>query len=203
MVIGSTGNAQEKAGKFSVYSVNFVPGWYWPGMDYWNDIYLPSVGVSDQFEGNFSFGGNITFSLPEGFRARAGVSYWSDKTKGDGSSAINSLKISFTRFRLAAVYVPEVVLFKNYQTYLGIEGQFYVINNKLKEDLETADQEGQDYSFGPLVGIERSFGHFAVGAEFMYNLGSYKQDLSDGIGVIEKNVSITGPEISVSLGYKF
>jgi hypothetical protein len=171
-------------------------------MDYWNDTYLPTLGVTETFGGNITYGGNITFALPYNFRTRVGVSYWSEKVNGNESSTISNLQIGFTRFRLGALYSP-VVLFNGYHPYLGVEGQFYLIKNKLDNGTETTEQQGQDYSFAPVIGIDRSFGHVLLGVEFMYNLGKYTQEVSDGIGVTEQKISITGPEVAVSVGYKF
>lgn len=185
---------------FTVYSASIFSSWYQPQMDYWNDTYLPLSGVTDEFEGNFSVGGHITLSLPEDFRARIGVSYWSDQANGTEQSALNSLKVSFTRFRLGATYAPGFARFGDIHTYLGMEGQFFVINNKRKDDTRTTKQEGQDYSFAPLIGVEHSFGHLVTSLEFMYNLGSYSQDL---VGGDKHQVSINGPEVSLSIGYKF
>lgn len=204
LLVVSTGNAQEKAqNKFGVYSVNFTTGWYNPSMDYWNDTYLPALDVSEEFSGNIIFGGNITFTLPYDLRARIGVSYWSEKVDGNENSTINSLRIGFTRFRLGAFYAPAIVSFYGIQPYLGIEGQFYLIKNKLDNGTETTEQDGQDYSFAPVIGIDRSFGHVNLGVEFMYNIGSYTQDVNDGISITKQKVSIDGPEVTISVGYKF
>lgn len=203
LLVASAGNAQEQAQKkFGVHSVNFTPGWYQPSMDYWNDTYLPTLEVSDEFSGNVALGGNITFALPYNLRARVGASYWSDKAEGDESSTINSLQIGFTRFRLGALYSP-IVLFNGFHPYLGIEGQFYLIKNKLDNNAETTEQQGQDYSFALVLGIDHSFGHVNVGVEFMYNIGSYTQQVTDGIGIDRQKVSINGPEVAVSFGYRF
>jgi hypothetical protein len=211
LLLVSAGKAQEQKeeemvqgpSEFGVYSINLNLGWYKPEMDYWNDTYLPAQGVTEDFEGSLSLGGNITFSLPANFRVRTGVSYWKDKVKGNQNSTINSLKIAFTRFRLGAFYVPKNTALFGAQIYFGAEGQFYIIKNKLDYGSEKTNQEGQDYAVAPLVGIERSFGHLIVGAEFLYNLGSYTQDVNTGTGTIDQKVSIDGPEISISVGYKF
>jgi len=188
---------------FKVLSVKFTSGWYNPKMDYWNNTYLPAVGVTETFVGNISIGGDVTFALPYNLRARVGISYWSDKVKGNESSTINSLHIDFTRFRLGAVYAPKVASFSGFQPYIGIDGQFFLIQNKLDDGSKTTEQQGQDYSFAPVIGIDRSFGNFIVAAEFMYNLGGYTQELKDGISTVKQKISIAGPEVTISLGYSF
>jgi hypothetical protein len=208
LLIGTIGKAQDESkdpvsNGFRVYCESFSLSWYQPKMDYWNDTYLPTLGVTETFGGNIAIGGNITFALPFDLRTRVGMSYWSEKVKGKNNLTINSLQVGFTRFRLGVLYAPKSVSFIGFQPYLGIEGQFYLINNKLNNGTETSEQQGQDYSFVPLIGIDRSFGHFVVGAEFMYNLGSYIQDISDGIAIKEQKVSLTGQEVAVSVGYKF
>lgn len=204
LLVASIGKAQEQAqNKFGVYSVNLSPGWYQPSMDYWNDTYLPALNVSDDFSGDITLGGNITFVLPYNLRARIGASYWSDKVEGDESSTISSLQIGFTRFRLGAFYAPVAISFNGFQPYLGIEGQFYLIKNKLDNGTETTEQQGQDYSFAPVIGIDRAFGKVNIGVECLYNIGNYTQDVTDGIGIIEQKVSINGLEVAVSVGYRF
>jgi hypothetical protein len=200
LLMSSTGKAQDK---FGVYSVSLTPGWYQPSMDYWNNTYLPKLGVTETFGGNISLGGNIAFAFPFDLRARVGASYWSDKVTGNDSSTINSLKIAFTRFKVGALYSPAYASFSHFQPYLGIEGQFYLIKNRLDNGADTTYQQGQDYSFAPVIGIERPFGYVLVGLELMYNIGSYTQEVSDGIGVTEQKVSINGPEVMLSVGYKF
>ncbi len=204
LLVASTGKAQEQAqSKFEVYSVSFTAGWYQPSMDYWNDTYLPAMEVTDEFGGDIALGGEITFALPYNLRARGGVSYWKQKVEGEAGSAISSLQIGLTRFRLGALYAPVAVSFNGFQPYVGVEGQFYLIKNKLNDRTATTEQQGQDYSFAPVIGIDRSFDHVILGVEFMYNIGNYTQDVSDGIGVAEQKVSIDGPEVGISVGYKF
>ena len=200
-LVALTGKAQEQ-NKFGVHSINFTPGRYMPAMDYWNDTYLPALGVTEAFSGNVTLGGNITFALPYNLRARVGASYWSDKVKGTENSTISSLQIGFTRFRLGAFYSP-LVLFNDFHPYLGIEGQFYLIKNKLDNGTESTEQQGQDYSFAPVIGIDRSFGHVNIGLEFLYNVGSYTQEVTDALSAIEQKVSINGMEVVVSVGYRF
>ena len=97
LLVASTGKAQEQAqSKFEVYSVSFTAGWYQPSMDYWNDTYLPVMEVTDEFGGDITMGGEITFALPYNLRARGGISYWKQKVEGDAGSAISSLQIGFT-----------------------------------------------------------------------------------------------------------
>ena len=60
-----------------------------------------------------------------------------------------------------------------------------------------------NYSFAPVIGLDCSFGHFVAGIEFMFNLGSYSQDVNDGIGLTEQKVFITRPEVAISGRYKF
>jgi hypothetical protein len=212
LLLVSAGKAQEQqkeeeiknsSSTFGVYSVSFFSGWYKPKMDYWNDTYLPEQGVTEDFSGNLFWGGNITFTLSDDFRARVGGSYWKDKVKGNENSTINSLEIAFTRFRVGAIYAPQNSIIFGFKPYVGAEAQFYIIKNKLNFGAEKTKQEGQDYAFVPLAGIERSFGHIIISGEFLYNLSSYTQDVNTGTSVNEQKISINGPEISVSVGYKF
>lgn len=190
--------------KFHVYSVNFTTAYYSPQMDYWNDTYLPFVGVSETFGGNLVLGGNITFSLPANLRTRVGASYWSDEVAGNTGSNIAGLEIGLTRFNLGLLYAPEKIAFNGFQPYVGIEGQINLIKNKFDGGAEgTTTQQGQDMSFAPILGLDRTFGRIILGAEIKYNLGNYIQEVEMQSGIVENEVSINGPEFSLSVGYKF
>lgn len=204
LLIASTGIAQGTAEqKFGVYSINFTAGFNKPSMEYWNSTFLPSQGVTDAFAGNLVLGGNITFALPYSLKARIGVSNWKDKVEGTSDSKLNSLEIGLTRFRLGALYAPQSISFSGFQPYVGLEGQFYMIKNNLDNGIITSQQQGQDYSLAPVIGIDRSFGQLIVGLEFMYNIGSYTQEINSSAGILEQKVSISGSELALSIGYKF
>jgi hypothetical protein len=187
---------------FAIHSVNFTLGYYSPDMGYWNNTYLPSKGISETFDGNMAVGANITFSLPANLRSRVGASFWSDKVNGTTASTINGLKIGLTRFNLGLLYAPKSLALKGFQPYLGLEGQVYLIKNKYDIDNASITQQGQDLSFAPLLGFDRSFGHLNCGLEVKYNLGNYTQEEANE-GTVEHDVSINGAEVSLSIGYKF
>jgi hypothetical protein len=191
----------------SVHSVNLTAGLYAPEMNFWNENYLPTAGSDDEFGPSMVFGGNITFGILSEFRARVGVSYWSDKVKG-GAAGFDELKISFTRFSLGAFYAPEFASFdQGIQLYVGFEAFYYDINNKLDMEpictmLTSQDMNGHDVSFAPVIGIDKVFGkHILIGAEFTYMIGEYTQAVM--VASQTQKVSIAGPQLSLSVGYKF
>lgn len=182
---------------FAIYSANFTAGYYSPKMDYYPTAYgLPKFG------GNMAFGANVTFSLPSDFRARVGASIWSDEVKGTSTSRVNALKIGLTRFNLGLLYAPKSFAFSNYQPYLGLEVQENLIKNTSTIGNTSITQQGQSMSFAPILGLDRSFGHFNCGLELKYNLGNYNQEEALEQTVVHK-VSISGTEVSLMLGYKF
>ncbi|MGZ2371943.1 hypothetical protein ACXR6G_19400 [Ancylomarina sp. YFZ004] len=190
-----------------VHSVNLSAGLYSPKMDYWNDTYLPAAGSREELGSNIVIGGNISFIVASEFRARAGVSYWSDKAEEQGLG-LNELKVSFTRFSLGAFYAPELVAFgEGFQLYGGLEAFYYDINNTLdmqsENDVMTSeDLNGHDVSFAPVIGIDKVFGeHILIGAEFSYMIGEYTQ--AEIVDSQTQKVSIAGPQLSLSVGYKF
>jgi len=187
---------------FAIHSVNFTAGYYSPAMDYWNDTYLPSKGISETFGGNLAIGANITFSLPANFRTRVGASIWSEEVKGTTGSTVDGLKIGLTRFNLGLLYAPKSIAFKDFQPYLGFEGQVNLIKNTYNMSGTSITQQGQDISFAPLLGLDRSFGSFNCGLEVKYNMGNYIQEETFN-GPVEHKVSINGWEVSLSFGYKF
>ncbi len=190
-----------KAG-FAIHSVNFTAGYYSPGMDYWNNTYLPSKGITETFGGNLAVGANITFLLPANFRTRVGASIWSGEVNGTSGSSVDGLKIGLTRFSLGLLYAPESIMLKGFQPYLGIEGQENLIKNTYDINGTSITQQGHDISFAPVLGLDRSFGHFNCGLEVKYNLGNYTQEEANE-GTLEHKVSINGAEVSLSIGYKF
>ncbi len=206
LLIVTTLTAQDENKKtptFKTYSVGISVGYYQPNMGYWNNTYLPLQNVSNDFQGNSIFSGYVNFVLPRGFRTRLGISYFKETVKDNENSSIKSLSIGLRRIGLAVLYAPEYISFIGIQPYMGGEGHFYNIKNKLDVRGITSEQQGQDYSFAPVVGIDRPFGHVNLGLEFMYNIGSYTQDVTDGIGVAKQKVSINGPELRMNIGYCF
>ncbi|MCD4665437.1 MAG: hypothetical protein K8R68_09200 [Bacteroidales bacterium] len=193
----------QKESNFSVQSITASIGGYNPSLDYWNDNYLPESGFDNKFEGNFSLGGQIEFALPVQFTCRVGASFWSDKVKNENHYLFNAFKISFTRFSLAGIYKIEKAKLP-ITPYLGLQGSFYIITNKFTHNNSTSMQQGQDYSWAPLFGLEKTFSkHFITGIEFLYHIGSYTQDVNIGIETKKQKVLINGPELFFKLGYKF
>ena len=187
---------------FSVQSINLIGGLYAPKMDYLNDNYLPNNGCTEEFGAGMLLGGNITFGILSEFRARLGVSYWSDKVANGAD--FDELKVSFTRFSLGGLYAPKFASFGICQAYTGLEAYVYSIKNEfeLSSGSNSEDYTGDDYSFAPLLGLEAHVdSHFVIGAEFSYMLGSYTQ--LEGLDSNSNDVSIAGPQMTLSLGYKF
>jgi len=189
--------------KFGIHNVVLQLGYYSPSMDYWNDNYLPDLGIDEKFKGNLTYGGALDFRLPAHFRIRLAGSYWSYKVEVDEEIFFKSLKISFTRFSLGVIYaiaedrIPVT-------PYVGLNGTFFLINNKLDRGGDISEEYGQDYSFEPIVGLEGAlFKHFLLGLEFQYHFGNYVQDVNSTIGIVEEKVTVNGPEIILKLGYKF
>lgn len=187
---------------FAIHSVNFTAGYYSPELDYWNNIYLPSKGISETFGGNLAIGANITFLLPANLRTRVGASFWSSEVNGTAASTVDGLKIGLTRFSLGLLYAPKSIVIKGFQPYLGIEGQENLIKNTYDIKGTSITQQGHDISFAPVLGIDRSFGHFNCGLEVKYNVGNYIQEETFQ-ETVEHEVSLNGAELSLSIGYKF
>ncbi len=190
-----------------VHSVNLSVGVYSPKMDYWNDIFLPASGSDGEFKSGLLLGGNITFRIVEEFRARVGATFWSDEVKESGVG-FNRLDISFTRFSAGGFYVPKFASFGDgFQGYAGFEMYYYDIKNELDISsdsgiLNSGEQNGHDMAFAPVLGLEKVFGeNILVGAEFSYVLGKYKQAEVEESTTFD--VSVAGPQFTISVGYKF
>ena len=189
--------------EYRIYSINLTSSWYHPEMDFFNATFLPYFQVTDRFGGNYTLGGNVTFSLPKQFRARFGVSFWKDEATGSKPSVLSSLQITFTRYRLGILYVPVKLSFGRFQPYAGIDGQFLMVRNNLVMEQNYPVLKGSSYTYAPFLGIEYNRDHFISSLEYSYNLGYYLQDICNCMGQVRNNVSVNGPELGVSVGYKF
>ncbi len=189
---------------FRIENISISSGWYNPNMDYWNNTFFPDNNIDSRFKGNISFGGNIEFSLPANFRVKAGLSYWSTKVEPDMILLFESFKISFTRFTLGCLYIINIEKFP-VKPYIGMQGSLLAINNVEKINDIKERQYGQDYSYGPIVGLEKVFSnHILIGAEFQYQFGNYIQEESSfDSETVDHKVSIAGPEFCLKVGYKF
>jgi hypothetical protein len=200
-MVSLQGNAQET--KFSINNVNLEFGWYFPSMNYWNDVFLPGLLIKKEFNGNINVGGELTFNLPKNFRIASGINYWSDKVTPDNKDPIKQFKISFTRISISVLYPFEKINFP-IKPYLGLQGSFNMINNTIDKIDEKVKEQGQDYSWALRAGVENIFfNNLLTGIEFIYHFGSYMQDIETLTRIVEKKVSISGPEISLRIGYKF
>lgn len=188
---------------FKIHSINISASYYNPSMDYFNHDLLPFLKVTDSFGTNLSYGGNLTLKLPMDFRARVGASYWKDQVEGNSNSELKHLEVELTRFKLGALYVPEKLSFSAFQLYAGVEGQYFMVKNALTMEANSPTQKGSDFSVAPLAGVEFSVGRLVAAVEYSYNLGKYKQAISDIISVKRNDVSISGSELSLSVGYIF
>lgn len=188
---------------YKIHSMVVTASWYHPELGFFNDVFLPYCQVTDQFGPNYSIGANVSYTLPYEFRTRLGISYWKDKVEGTATSRINSLEIGFTRYKLGLLYTPYKLNVKNFQLYAGIDGQFFIIKHNINQNNTSEILKGSDYVYSPFAGLEYSKKHFIAGLEFAYNLGDYYQSFCECQGYTRQKVSIDGPEISLSLGYKF
>lgn len=197
----SNEDCAKKNKAFVVHSVNLTVGAYMPEMDAWNDTYFPNINSSEELGLNLVFGGNIIFGVGSEFRIRAGVSYWSDEVE-DKVLGPKKLEISFTRYSLGAFYAPEFARFasfgESWQMYCGFEAYHYDVDNTIIR----SDMNENDISFAPVIGIDKVFNeHMLIGAEFSYMIGNYNQ--SGIVASQTQEVSISGPQFSLSIGYKF
>lgn len=188
---------------FKLHSLQLFFSNYNPEMDYFNTELLPLINVTDEFGSNYSLGSNITFSLNKQFRARGGFSWWKDEVQGEPGSVLRNLEINLYRFQLAGIFAPNQIAFKGFQPYAGVEATYMLVRNNTDMDYNLPKQKGEDFSFALLTGLEYSAGRFVTGLEFKYNLGSYVQEITDNVGLKRQDVSINGPELQFSIGYKF
>lgn len=186
----------------SIHSANITLGYASPEMDYWNDSYLPAMGISETLDANLAVGANITFNLPANFRARVGASYWGNEAEGNSAASIDALKINLTRVNLGLMYAPVAISFGDFQPYVGAELQSMFVKNTYTVDGDEITQNGSDIGFAPLVGIDRAFGAINLGLEFKYNIGSYVQEEA-AEQTVEHDVSVNGVEVALVIGYRF
>lgn len=188
---------------YKIYSFMITGSWYHPGLDFFNEVFLPYCQVPDQFGPNYSVGVNVAYTLPYAFRTRVGISYWKDKVEGTTTSRISSLEVGLMRYKLGLLYAPDKLSYKNFQLYGGLDGQFFIVKHKMNQNNVTENLKGSDYIYTPFAGLEYSRKHFISSLEFGYNFGAYYQSFCECLGYTRHKVSVDGPEISISVGYKF
>lgn len=195
---------QSSYNRFGIHNVSISSSWYNPSMNYWNNTFLPSAGSSNKFDGNFMYGGNISFNLPLNFGARVGAWYWQDKVNGGQNATFNSLRIGFTGFSLGAFFrCPKPIVF-GISPYAGIDGSFFIIQNKYDVGGDVTKMNGHDIMGTPFIGIERVFFQKLVfGVEYGYVIGSYRQDVTTTAGTSNPKISVNGHKVGITLGYKF
>lgn len=113
------------------------------------------------------------------------------------------MEIGYIRYKLGLLYAPQKLSYKNFQLYAGIDGQFFMIRHKINQDNTSEILKGSDYVYSPFAGLEYSKKHFNAALEFAYNIGDYYQSFCECQGYTRQKVLVDGPEISLSLGYKF
>ena len=200
----SIGKAQDsESKKIGIESISFFAGYYNPEMDFWNDAYLPSVGIEEKFRGNIILGGQLGLQIPYDLIVRAGMSYWKDNIKGNENSGLKKLEISFTNIKLGISYNPEKLIFSGFQPYAGIDFNYVFITNKTKSFIEESKQNGQTYLFSPLIGLNKSLSGVLIGVEISYDFGNYIQQINNNQSIEENKVSINGVEAILMIGYKF
>jgi hypothetical protein len=188
----------------SIRSISISVGWYNPSMNYWNRTFLPSTGSSNKFNGNFLYGGNITFNLPYNLGTRAGIWYWQDKVNGGTNASFNSLRIGFTGFSLGVFYRYSKPVVYKISPYAGIDGSYFLIQNKYNIGGDVTRMIGHDVSATPFIGIERTyFQKLVIGLEYGYVVGRYRQNVETINGASNPKVSVNGHKIGLTVGYKF
>jgi hypothetical protein len=188
--------------KISVHNICAEIGWYNPQMSYWNDIYLPDLGIPQKFESNLTYGGHVEISLPYYLRCRLGMAFWQSKVVPDPKFIFDELNIAFTDINGSLIYSFEYIELP-VKPYIGVTGDFFMIANRHVVGDKIDRQYGQDYRLSPLVGVEKVIKHFMIGIEYKYHLGTYAQDVVEGDKMFSENVDVSGSQVGIKIGYKF
>ncbi len=200
--------------QFNFHSAGVNIGWYNPSMDYWNESSTFSLG-EEEFGGAFTAGVNLQYSVIYPLHVRLEGSYWSDsieRTNFETGTGILSKKLSVRFIGISGSVISDIpfLTFPFLGTYAGAGGGYYFIHTESDQKLIDGSgteltNDGQDYIWHFLLGVEKSFlDYFAAGLEFRYNLGNYTQEVRDGLGnIIDEEVSLNGPKITLNLNYIF
>ena len=210
------GQSEEgSSGNFGFRSAGVSIGWYNPGMDYWNSTYFPDHQWENRFHGSFSYSVFGELRLIQSLQVKLSGSFYTENVKsgiipmGDVTGN-EQLKTNLTFFSLDGIYSPDFLKFERFSPYAGIGISFVLVQNKLTREpidsgFESYTNKGQDVTGTIIAGIERSFGKYlALGADFRYVIGNYKQEMKDQGGAITTHpVSLNGPMIGLNIAYLF
>jgi len=211
--------AQEEANTtqqtFGIRTAGITTGWYNPSMDYWNDTYFKDNDWENDFKGSIYYGAFFEVNIIKNLRARIGYTYWKETVKsGDmpigGYTGNKKLAISLSSISIDALYNLTFLAFEKFKPYGGIGGNFVFVQDKLTRNLpdlpkESIKEQGQDFTGNIILGIERPIiNHLSAGMEFNYILGKYIQKMTDDYGNTKnKDVSLSGPKIGITISYVF
>ncbi|MGD8777883.1 MAG: outer membrane beta-barrel protein [Ignavibacteria bacterium] len=195
-------------------SIGVDVGWYKPSMDYWNDNSSFAEG-DENFGGDFTGRLNIQANIIDPLRVKLGAEYWNESINRQNfpaSVGLDNNKLSIRLIGLTGSAIVDFPLFniQALQTYIGVGGGYYFIQKKVETaftngtSAEDTD-DGRDFIWHTLIGVEKElFSNFSAGLEFRYLLGDYTQQLEDVYGnVSDENVSLSGPEITLTFNYLF
>lgn len=200
---------------FGIQSAGIQVGWYNASMHYWNDTYFKNNNWKNKFEGSMEYGAFLKLHIINNLSVRTSFTYWkecveSDKIQIGGFTGNKKLETTLTSIPIDIIYQPTFLMFENFKPYVGLGGSFLFIQNKYTQIPEGVAQEeqkeqGQDYSGYFIVGIEHDIiTNLSIGVEFNYVIGNYVQENKNSTGDIsEKNVSLMGPKIGITLAYVF
>lgn len=209
MTVAQTGNEI----RFKSAGLNF--GWYNPSLDYWKN---ESEFKDADFAGAMEVKGLAEITLPKEFAARFGLGFWQTSTEEDLQGfGLTTWLLSGYPLSLDLLYFPKPVRFSVVSPYIGVGGEFLIIQQKLRfEQKENPDPvNGTSALFSGIAGFEAKLSsQFALDLEFNYKIGKYNQDFNVFISnpddpenpiltIVTEEISLTGPKISLSLKYLF
>lgn len=205
----------QETSKFGLKSVGLDLGWYNPALDYWQN---ESEFKEADFTGAFDVKGFVEFSLISDLSARMGIGFWQTSTEEDLQGfGLTTWTLTGYPVALDLIYYPKPLRFSVVSPYLGIGGEFIMLQQKLnfatKENPDPVN--GSSALFDGIVGLEAKLSdQFALNFEFSYKVGKYNQDFDIEVdnpddplnpfhSIITEEISLSGPQIGIALKYLF
>lgn len=209
-------NGQSNPTGVHLEGVGFNLGWFNPSLDYWEN---ESEFKDADFNGAFQVKAFADIFLFNTLSLNAGIGLWQSTVDEDLQGfGMTTWTLSGYPLSLDLIYKPDFLKINKIQPYLGIGGEFLLIQQKLQfEKVKNPDpSNGSSAMLAGIVGVETQLSaHFTLAIDFDYKFGNYNQEFK----VYEENpedpenpvlkeivteeISLSGPKVGLTLKYLF
>jgi len=201
--------------KCGFYGAGLSMGWYNPSLDYWKG---DSLFMNAGYNGAIDAKAFTDIRLVKNLSVQVGIGYW-QQTLQENIKGFGDTKLIITGYPISVNlnYQLLPLQFSIITPYLGLGGEFLIIQNKLRfEDVDDPDAEtGSTFLGHGIVGLDAKLSQqFILGLEFQYRLGKYTQDFKSEefdpanpdnpiVTIYPEDISLNGPRLGILLRYLF